>query len=79
MGPGSCRHSGRQRFHALVGNAGRELVILADGAFVRAGPPRPCHTGEGRYPVLSWVPAFPTEQVRGLKAHGTTNSAAQNC
>src|SRR5258707_1137989 len=23
-------------------------------------------------PAAPWVPAFPTEQVRGLKAHGTT-------
>src|SRR5271167_1069020 len=28
------------------------------------------HTGEGRCPSRKWVPAFPTEQVRGLKAHG---------
>ena len=29
--------------------------------------PAPCETGA----VHIWVPAFPTEQVRGLKAHGT--------
>jgi hypothetical protein len=27
-------------------------------------------TGERRYPRLVWAPAFPTDQVRGLKAHG---------
>ena len=30
--------------------------------------PRPCETGAAHI----WVPAFPTELVRGLKAHGTT-------
>jgi hypothetical protein len=28
------------------------------------------HTGEGRCPSRKWVLAFPTEQVRGLKARG---------
>jgi hypothetical protein len=31
-----------------------------------------CHTGEGRCPRQRWVPASPTEQVRGLKARGKT-------
>ena len=30
------------------------------------------HTGEGRCPSQIWFPAFPTEQVRGLKAHRKT-------
>ena len=28
-------------------------------------------TGESRCPLRKWIPAFPTDQVRGLKAHGT--------
>jgi len=28
------------------------------------------HTGESRCPIQPWVPAFPAELVRGLKAHG---------
>jgi hypothetical protein len=27
-------------------------------------------TGESRCPWQKWIPAFPTEQVRGLKAQG---------
>ena len=34
-----------------------------------------CHTGEGRCLWRKWVPAFPTELIRGLKAHGKTRRA----
>ena len=33
---------------------------------------------EGRCPWQNWVPAFPTELVRGLKAHGKTRKKASH-
>src|SRR5438270_9994712 len=44
-----------------------------------AEPQQGCRPGKGRDPFFSvsgadwWVPAFPTDQVRGLKAHVTTD------
>ena len=34
-------------------------------------------TGSGRCPGQNWFPAFPTELVRGLKAHGKTRTEAE--
>jgi hypothetical protein len=46
--------------------------------------PETCIPGEPRDPpfdvseVDEWVPAFPTEQVRGLKAHGNASDWGAN-
>src|SRR5437879_7704530 len=51
-------------------------VNVPDSKFRQTRAPHSvrCHTGEGRYPWSGWIPASPTDQVRGLKAHGMTSS-----
>jgi hypothetical protein len=44
----------------------RDGVICSEGAMKANW----ITASKGRRPWQKWVPAFPTEQVRGLKAHG---------
>src|SRR5207248_5928157 len=73
--------SGKSLFQELFLSA-RHLVCQICGTDIHRGglpistkvvaSPQPLFriTGESRYPSSEWIPAFPTEQVRGLKAHG---------
>jgi hypothetical protein len=70
--PSRARRSRRRTqsidcLRSLVNSIGLQRLLPKTVVPTKAGTHRPAfETTEG------WVPAFPTDQVRGLKAHGTT-------